>query len=124
MPTSFPLASTASHSQLTQLLTGFLPVQWQSIDLSSIHRPTSPQVMETFSTYSFLDNNQLHWPAPSQRTSYFRSPSAGLLPSSFGTSTSLCHKAMNNSHPPGRVSCLISQISVTSPFLVHPAEGF
>lgn len=101
MPTSFPLAPTASHSQLTELLTGFLPVQWQSTDLFSIHWSTSPPVMETFSIYSFLDNNQLHWPAPSQRISYFWSPSAGLLLSSFGTSTSLCHKAMNNSHPPG-----------------------
>lgn len=100
MPTSFPLASTTSHSQLTELLTGFLPVQWESIDLFSINLPSFTQVMSTFKIHSFSDNTQLHWPTLSKRTIYFWSPSAGLLPTSFGIPKSLCHKAMNNSHLP------------------------
>lgn len=69
----------------------------QLISLPLICPLSQKQCKLLTSTVSF--DNQLHWSAPSQRTTT-RSPSTWLLSTSFDVPKFLCRKATNNPHPP------------------------
>lgn len=121
MTSSFPFASTTSHSQLTELLTGFLPVQWQSTDLFSINWPIFPKWCKllastlSLTTPSCTGQHLPKEPPPSDLLHL----DSDQLPLASPNPCVTRQWAI----PIFLVSYPNSQTSVMAPFLIPPAEG-